>query len=68
MSLKAFHILFITLSTALGLGFAVWCFRYASGTNHALYWVFGGLSLAGAAWLPLYGARFLRKMKHVGFF
>jgi hypothetical protein len=63
VSLKAFHILFITLSTLLCLGVAGW--------NYAAYTAGGGVgNLAQAiGWavasvaLAIYGVGFLRKYK-----
>ena len=67
MSLKAVHIAFISLSVLLSAGFAVWAlegFREGGG---------GGMLAAGVASLVfgigliIYGARFLRKLKHVSY-
>lgn len=65
MSLKAFHIAFIAVSTALALGFAAWCFARAG--QGSAYDVVGAGSLAAAGGLVYYGARFLRKMRGIGY-
>ena len=67
MSLKAFHIVFITVSVLLMLFLAGWCFssnRQGGGTMDA---VWGSLSLATAAALAVYGQRFLKRLKHISF-
>jgi hypothetical protein len=56
MSLKWFHIVFISLSMLTSLGFGVW----ALINGHA---TLGVLSLAGSAALVVYGNYFLGKMK-----
>ena len=61
MSLKAFHIVFVTLATLLAAGFAAWALREPTGSYRWL----GVLSVAAAVALPVYGWWFLRKMKGV---
>ena len=67
MSLKAFHIFFIVVSTALTLVFGAWAIRdfaaSGSGGNLAL----GVASFVGSIGLVWYGIWFLRKMKNVGY-
>ena len=67
MSLKAFHIFFITISVLLTFGFAAWLLReYAWGGDAGM--LIAGIAsiLAGVA-LIFYGRRFLRKLKHVSY-
>ena len=60
MSLKAFHLIFVSLMTALSLGFAGWAF-------------FSGLLLPGFASLVVtglvvfYGFYFLKKLKKISY-
>lgn len=61
MSLKAFHIVFVTLSTLLAAGFAIWAFQEPTGDHRWL----GVLSATAAVALPAYGWWFLRKTKEV---
>lgn len=67
MSLKAFHVAFILLSTGLCAGFALWCFREMTRTDNAVYGVVGGISAAGVVALAVYAVRFLRKSRSVGY-
>jgi hypothetical protein len=64
MSLKAFHVVFVTASALLAFGFAAWCFgavpepgggRLAAGAASVLV----GIGLVG------YEAWFLKKMRGV---
>jgi hypothetical protein len=67
MSLKTFHIFFITISVLFVLGFGVWLLgQYASeGRNILLLSALGSfLAAAGLVW---YGIRFLKKLKHVSY-
>lgn len=61
MSLKAFHIVFVTLSTLLAVGFGAWTLQEPTGAYRWLGW----LSLVAAALLPIYGWWFLRKTEEV---
>lgn len=67
MSLKAFHLVFVIVSTMLAVGVGAWAIReyQAKGETGAL--VFGVASLAGAVVLVVYGRWFLRKLKNVSF-
>ena len=67
MSLKAFHILFVVISTLGSLGFGgwgVWYYR-VNGDRSAL--VCGIISLLVAVVLIWYGRWFLRKLKSVSY-
>jgi len=68
MSLKTFHIVFITLSSALALGCGVWLLISgfsADGTKKDIF--FGISSLVGAAGLIFYGRYFLKKLKNISY-
>jgi hypothetical protein len=63
MSLRIFHILFITLSTLLSLGLAAWAygnFRAYGATGHLIA---SGIAAAVALALVVYGVWFLRKSR-----
>jgi hypothetical protein len=62
MSLKTFHILFITISIALAAGFGMWAVSIGGWG----YLVTGIGSFACAALLIGYQAAFLRKCRQIG--
>ncbi len=63
MSLKAFHILFITLSTLLALGFGAWSLNEYSKQSDGRFLAMGILALVIGVALIVYGILFLRKLK-----
>jgi len=65
MSLKGFHIFFITVSTLLAFGFAAWCARMFINEHADLYLGMGGTSFMAGIGLIVYGVSFLRKIKHL---
>ncbi|MBI3096935.1 MAG: hypothetical protein HYY93_01620 [Planctomycetes bacterium] len=67
MSLKAFHIFFILVSTAFALGFGGWALReYARDGGLGMLATGAGSCLSSVA-LAVYGVWFLRKLKHVSY-
>ena len=67
MSLKAFHLVFITASTLLALGFGGWCFSQYSHGGTAMHLTLGIGSLVSAAGLLCYGKYFLKKLKNISY-
>jgi hypothetical protein len=68
MSLKAFHIIFICLSTALALLFGVWAVEhFVKGEASGLELTLGIISLALVPALIIYGKYFLRKLRGVSY-
>jgi len=67
LSLKAFHIVFVVVSTFLAGGFAVWAFReyHAKGEGGTL--ALGVASAVATVVLLWYGRWFLRKLKRVSY-
>jgi len=68
MSLKTFHIVFITLSSALALGCGAWLLvegLSAGGPKKDI--LFGVGSLLGGVGLIVYGRYFLKKLKDVSY-
>lgn len=63
MSLKSFHVLFISLSFVLALGFGVWCVWYNPAQGGSSYVTAGVISFLVAGVLVVYGAWFLRKLR-----
>ncbi|MGB8355466.1 MAG: hypothetical protein WCD79_16330 [Chthoniobacteraceae bacterium] len=65
MSLRAFHIVFIILSTLLSFGFAMWAygnFQVQKDTTDLAMAVISGAAGIG---LIIYGFYFLRKMRKI---
>jgi hypothetical protein len=60
MSLKAFHLIFVTLLTALSFGCAAWAF--AAGRSG-----YGALSVAAGILVIIYGVYFLKKLKRISY-
>lgn len=68
MSLKAFHIIFVTISTLFSVFFGVWSLdQYLHVEANALNLVYMVGSLALVVGLPIYGYYFLKKLKHVSY-
>ena len=68
MSLKSFHIVFISASILLALGIGGWELNnYSSpgGTRGDL--LSGAASLMAAVALAVYGVYFLKKLKHISY-
>lgn len=60
MSLKAFHLIFVTLLTALSFGCAAWAFQSGS-----VFWGVAGV-LTGFL-VIVYGVYFLKKLKKISY-
>ncbi len=68
MSLKAFHLIFITASCALAFGCGVWALKdYWSADGRPWDLVFGVGSLATGLGLIVYERFFLKKLKNVSY-
>ncbi len=67
MSLKAFHIVFIVLSTLLALAFGVWAVDDFGRSGSRLHLALGVGSFIASGALVWYGIWFLRKLKHVSY-
>ena len=65
MSLKAFHIFFITISVLLCLGFGAWCLNSDYTHGRAAYAAAGYISFGLGVVLVLYEIVFLKKIKAV---
>lgn len=65
MSLKGFHIVFITFSTLLALGGAALCLRVNQLAGGSGYLVGAAICFAAAIALVTYGVWFYRKMKRL---
>ena len=60
MSLKAVHLIFVTLLTSLSFGCAAWAFQ--SGST-----LWGVTAIAVGVLVIVYGIYFLRKLKNVSY-
>jgi hypothetical protein len=65
MSLKGFHILFITVSTLLALGVGAWCLWVNSIEGAPVFQIGAVCAFISAAGLMIYGVWFYRKMKRL---
>jgi hypothetical protein len=65
MSLKAFHIVFITASTLLAFGFSAWSLVNYSDGGEWLQLVYGLGSAAAGVGLIVYGRYVLKKLKDI---
>ena len=65
MSLKGFHIVFITASTLLALGVGAWCLWVNSVEGTPVFRIGAICSFVAAALLLIYGVWFYRKMKRL---
>jgi uncharacterized protein (DUF58 family) len=65
MSLKGFHIVFITFSTLLALGAGAWCLWVDSIHGSPSFRAGAIFSFVMAAALVVYGVWFWRKMKRL---
>ena len=67
MSLKAFHIVFVTASILLAFSFGVWSFLNYRDDGRTLDLVFGIGSVAAGIGLVFYERAILRKLKHISY-
>jgi hypothetical protein len=67
MSLKAFHVVFVVLSTLLCAGFGVWEIRAYYQSSDKVELLLGVGSLLFGAAMVWYGLWFLRKLKGVSY-
>ncbi len=64
MSLKAFHLVFVTAAIALAFGCGIWGLKdYWSADGRPMHLVFGIGSFVTAGMLILYERYFLKKLK-----
>ncbi len=66
MSLKAFHFVFIFLSTAVAIALGAWCVAIDMIEGESIYLAGAIASFACALALIIYGVWFYRKMKRLG--
>ena len=67
MSLKAFHIVFVTASTLLAFGFGAWSLHQYSETKALADLLTGVGALLSGIGLLWYGKYFLKKLRNVSY-
>ena len=65
MSLKAFHLLFISAATLLAFGFGIWAIHAHASRGDVSSLFLGVLSLLSGVVLIVYGFKIRRKLNHV---
>lgn len=64
MSLRAFHIVFVTMSTLLFVFLTVWAFAFAKDRT-GMITALGAVSAVCAVVMPVYGVYFYRKVRKI---
>ena len=67
MSLKAFHVVFITSAFLLSMFLGGWCLVEFVHTRRIVDLLLGLVSIAGAIGLVVYGRYFLKKLKNIDY-
>jgi hypothetical protein len=67
MSLKAFHIVFVVLSTLLAFGMGGWMLNRYLASGEPLDLALGLLGIVAGIGLVWYGKVVLKKLKHIGY-
>ena len=65
MSIKGFHLIFITIAALFCAGFGVWALFLDDQSSGLGTKLFGGATLAAACGLVVYGFYFRRKAKDI---
>lgn len=66
MSLRFFHVFFITVSVLMALGVGGWSVNAWQGDGASRWLTLATVCFAGAAGLSVYGSRFLKKTRALG--
>jgi multidrug transporter EmrE-like cation transporter len=64
MSLRSFHIVFVTVCTLLCAFFAVWAFVFAADRSGVIT-ALGVIGAIGTLGMPVYGVYFYRKARNI---
>ena len=67
MSLKAIHIVFVTIATLISAGFSYWTVQNYLASSGVGAMGMAALAVVMTVGLPVYGVWFLKKTKHVGY-
>ena len=63
MSLRGFHIVFVSVTTLLCVFLTLWAFLWAPASMGSSATILGIIGVCGAIVLPIYGVCFYRKAK-----
>ncbi len=63
MSLRGFHLVFITFATLFSIAVAVWSLHFNAGTTDLAMNILGWTCAVAGIILPIYGAIFFKKAK-----
>ncbi|MEM9238057.1 MAG: hypothetical protein AAGB14_14895 [Verrucomicrobiota bacterium] len=64
MSLRGFHIVFVTVATLLFAFLAIWALGFASDKTSIIK-VLGATGVIGCIGMPIYGVYFYRKARNI---
>jgi len=64
MSLRVFHLIFVTITILLCVFLAVWSVNYAPAELEGLAHVLKYISFSGMVIMPIYGVIFYKKIKN----
>ncbi len=64
MSLKGFHLVFVTLSTLMCMFLAVWSYMLAAEPS-TMATILGVVGVVGTILMPIYGVCFYRKISRI---
>ena len=67
MSLKAFHIIFISLSALIITGFGIWLIIQSNAEGRGILMIAAVAAFIAVIFLVWYGIKFLKKLKNVSF-
>lgn len=65
MSIKGFHLIFITIAALFSAGFGVWALFFDTQSSGMGVKIFGGFTILAAFGLVAYGIYFYRKAKDI---
>ena len=67
MSLKAFHVIFVSICTLFALSFGVWAVRDYNATGQQMSLLLAVGSLTATPVMFVYGRWFVRKLRNVSY-
>jgi hypothetical protein len=67
MSLKAFHLVFVTALSSLAFGCSAWKFKAYANEHAGMDLALAVIALLGGIGVIVYGVYFLKKLKQISF-